>query len=55
VHLNQSLTKWYIQLFEFCPNELDPVYYLRYAKLVESIGETTKAKLMMALYQIKKM
>lgn len=46
--------RWYTQLFEYCPDELDPVYYFRYSKSLESIGEITKAELMMALYQIKK-
>jgi tetratricopeptide (TPR) repeat protein len=46
--------KWYTLLFEYCPDELDPFYYLRYAKSLESIGEITKAKRMMPLYQLKK-
>lgn len=47
--------KWYTQLFEYCPDELEPVYFFRYAKSLEYIGEIEKAKLMMALYQLKKM
>ena len=46
--------KWYSKLFEYCPDELDAVYYYRYAKSLESIGETAKAKEMMALFQSKK-
>jgi hypothetical protein len=47
--------KWYTQLFEFCPDELEAVYFYRYAKSLESIGQIEKAKEMMALYHIKKM
>lgn len=47
--------KWYTQLFEYCPDELDAVYFYRYAKSLECIGQIEKAKEMMALYQIKKM
>ncbi|MDN3677549.1 hypothetical protein QWY90_09495 [Flavobacterium paronense] len=50
-----TAAKWYSQLFEFCPDELEPVYYFRYAKSLESIGQTEKAKEMMALYQTKKL
>ena len=46
--------KWYSQLFEFCPDELDAVYFYRYAKSLESIGQIAKAKEMMALFQSKK-
>lgn len=49
-----TAAKWYSQLFEFCPDELEAVYYYRYAKSLECIGQTEKAKEMMALYQIKK-
>ena len=49
-----TAAKWYSQLFEYCPDELEPVYYFRYAKSLESIGQIEKAKEMMALYQSKK-
>lgn len=49
-----TAAKWYSELFEYCPDELDAVYYFRYAKSLESIGQIEKAKTMMALYQSKK-
>ncbi len=49
-----TAAKWYSQLFEFCPDELDAVYFYRYAKSLESIGQKDKAKEMMTLFQIKK-
>ncbi|MCF6130571.1 hypothetical protein L1S35_12875 [Flavobacterium sp. AS60] len=49
-----AAAKWYAQLFEFCPDELEAVYYYRYAESLKSIGQTEKAKEMMALFQIKK-
>ncbi|MCF6130570.1 hypothetical protein L1S35_12870 [Flavobacterium sp. AS60] len=50
-----TAAKWYEQLFEFCPEELEAVYFYRYAKSLECIGQIERAKEMMALYQIKKM
>lgn len=47
--------KWYTQLFEYCHDELEAVYFYRYAKSLECIGQIEKANEMMALYQIKKM
>ncbi len=49
-----AAAKWYTQLFEFCPDELEAVYYYRYAESLKSIGQTEKAKEMMALFQSKK-
>lgn len=49
-----AAAKWYTQLFEFCPDELEPVYYYRYAKSLKSIGQTEKAEEMMTLFQSKK-
>ncbi|QBZ98757.1 hypothetical protein [Flavobacterium sangjuense] len=49
-----AAAKWYEQLFEFCPDELEAVYYFRYAESLKSIGQTEKSKEMMALFQIKK-
>ncbi len=49
-----TAAKWYSQLFEFCPDELDAVYFYRYAKSLESIGQKDKAKEMMELFQSKK-
>ena len=49
-----TAAKWYSLLFEYCPEELDAVYFYRYAKSLESINQIEKAKEMMALYQIKK-
>ncbi|QBZ98756.1 hypothetical protein [Flavobacterium sangjuense] len=50
-----TAAKWYTQLFEYCPDELEAVYFYRYAKSLECVGQIEKAKQMMALYQIKKM
>lgn len=50
-----SAAKWYTQLFEFCPDELEAVYYFRYAQSLKSIGQNEKAKEMMDLFQSKKM
>lgn len=49
-----TAAKWYSQLFEYCPDELDAVYYYRFAKSLDGIGQTEKAKEMMALFQRKK-
>lgn len=49
-----AAAKWYTQLFEFCPDELEPVYYYRYAESLKSIGQTEKAEEMMTLFQSKK-
>jgi tetratricopeptide (TPR) repeat protein len=49
-----TAAKWYTQLFEFCPDELEAVYYYRYAQSLKSIGQTEKANEMMALFQSKK-
>ncbi len=49
-----TAAKWYSQLFEFCPEELEAVYFYRYAKSLESVNQIDKAKEMMAIYQIKK-
>lgn len=49
-----AAAKWYTQLFEYCPDELEAVYYYRYAESLKSIGQIEKAKEMMALFQIKK-
>lgn len=49
-----TAAKWYSQLFEFCPEELEAVYFYRYAKSLESVNQIEKAKEMMAIYQIKK-
>ncbi|WP_293896458.1 hypothetical protein [Flavobacterium sp.] len=49
-----TAAKWYSQLFEYCPEELEAVYFYRYAKSLESIDQIEKAKEMMAIYQIKK-
>jgi hypothetical protein len=49
-----AAAKWYEQLFEFCPDELEAVYYYRYAESLKSIGQTEKAKDMMVLFQSKK-
>lgn len=46
--------KWYTQLFEYCPDELEAVYYYRYAESLKSIGQTEKAKEMMELFHSKK-
>lgn len=46
--------KWYTQLFEFCPDELEAVYYYRYAESLKSIGQIEKAKEMMVLFHSKK-
>lgn len=46
--------KWYSQLFEYCPEELEAVYFYRYSKSLESVNQIEKAKEMMAIYQIKK-
>jgi tetratricopeptide (TPR) repeat protein len=50
-----TAAKWYTQLFEFCPDELEAVYYFRYAQSLNSIGKIEKAKEMMDLFQSKKM
>ena len=50
-----TVAKWYTQLFEFCPDELEAVYYFRYAQSLISIGKIEKAKEMMDLFQSKKM
>lgn len=50
-----TAAKWYSQLFEFCPDELDAVYYFRYAKSLDCIGQIKKAKEMMALFESKKL
>lgn len=50
-----SAAKWYSQLFEFCQDELEAVYYFRYAQSLKSIGKIEKAKEMMDLFQSKKM
>ena len=45
--------KWYSELF--CINEnLDAVYYYRYAESLKAIGEIEKAKEMMTLFEAKK-
>lgn len=49
-----AAAKWYGQLFEYCPDELEAVYYYRYAESLKSIGHTEKAKEMMVLFQSKK-
>lgn len=49
-----TAAKWYSQLFEFCPDELEAVYFYRYAKSLESVNQMEKAKEMMAIYQVKK-
>ena len=49
-----AAAKWYTQLFEFCADELEAVYYYRYAESLKSIGQTEKAEEMMALFQSKK-
>lgn len=49
-----AAAKWYTQLFEFCPDELEAVYYYRFAESLKSIGQTEKAKEMMLLFQSKK-
>ena len=49
-----TAAKWYSQLFEFCPDELEAVYFYRYSKSLESVNQMEKAKEMMAIYQIKK-
>jgi len=50
-----SAAKWYTQLFEFCPDELEAVYYFRFAQSLKSIGQIEQAKEMMDLFQSKKM
>lgn len=49
-----AAAKWYMQLFEFCADELEAVYYYRYAESLKSIGQTEKAEDLMALFQSKK-
>lgn len=49
-----TAAKWYAQLFEFCPDELAPVYYYRYAESLKSIGQIEKATEMMAVFKSKK-
>ncbi|MES2410266.1 MAG: hypothetical protein V4535_02350 [Bacteroidota bacterium] len=49
-----TAAKWYSQLFEFCPDELEAVYFYRYSKSLESVNQMEKAKEMMAIYQIRK-
>jgi len=50
-----TAAKWYTQLFEFCPDELEAVYYFRFAQSLKSIGQIEQAKEMMDLFQSKKM
>lgn len=50
-----TAAKWYSQLFEFCPDELEAVYFYRYSKSLESVNQMEKAKEMMTIYQMKKM
>jgi hypothetical protein len=45
--------KWYTQLFTMT-TDLEPAYYYRYAQSLKAIGQTDKAKEMMALYESKK-
>ena len=49
-----TAAKWYSELFDYCPDELEPVYYFRYAQSLKSIGENEKAKEMIDLFQSKK-
>ncbi len=46
--------KWYAQLFEMT-QDLDSVYYYRFAQSLKSIGELDKANAMMQLFESKKL
>lgn len=43
--------KWYSKLFDICPEELDAVYYYRFAKSLFYINQIEKAKAMMAKFE----
>lgn len=45
--------RWYTELFAKT-TDFEPVLYFRYAKSLEAVGETQKAKEMMKIYQAKK-
>ena len=46
--------KWYSQLFDICPEELDATYFYRYAQSLDCIGQIEKAKAMMSKFETKK-
>lgn len=45
--------KWYTDLFKMT-TDLDAVYYFRYGQSLKAVGQTSKSKEMMAIYESKK-
>lgn len=45
--------KWYNELFEANPTDLQAIYYYRYAESLKAVGQTTKSNEMMKIFESK--
>lgn len=49
----EKAEKWYTELFAMKPEDLEPVYFYRYAQSLKAVGKTDKANKMLDLFSQK--